>query len=127
MSDPQETPQADAGMFHPMEGMGTAEKYNENVREVVGDGTPYLRVPGLKKLMSIRVGNADLPLQIEQEFPTDHTLRRLKTVTTPLVKQAAAPDGTPVLLRSLQSHDGVWQRDERIYIEGEWEKEKAKA
>jgi hypothetical protein len=105
--------------FHPLEGLNEAEQAAANVRQFQGDGTPYLKVPGLERVTSIRVGAQEIPLEIEQRFPKDGTLRELATVSTPLISLQTGPDGVPVLLRSKQSNDGVWQ-NAPVYVAGDW-------
>lgn len=110
--------------FHPLDGLTQEEKIADNVREFVGNGTPYLEVPGLKKVQSVRVGTMDIPLTFEQEFPVDPSGNRLQSVSAPLIALKRTPNGKQVLLRGIQSNNGIWQDGEKIYVQGDWEAEK---
>ncbi|MEO7718160.1 MAG: hypothetical protein ABIY70_18310 [Capsulimonas sp.] len=107
-------------MFHDLSGMTQDETAADNVRQFVGTGTPFLAVLGLTLLQGVRVGSMALPLTIEQEFPTDQTMKRLQVQTSDLVKLETSPDGEPFLLRSKQSNDGIWQKDIPIFVTGVW-------
>lgn len=108
-------------MFHQLDGLTVQEQQAENVREFVGDGTPYLKVPGLKdQPKSVRLGHTFLPMTITQDFPTGIP-GRLESVTSPLYILQHQADGMPVLLRSQQSNDGVWQKDVPVFVQGDWE------
>lgn len=108
-------------MFHPLPGPTPAEELAGDVRTFVGDGTPYLKTPGLRVVISVRCGTAPIPLVIEQEFPEDQTLTRIVKRPTPLIRRELLLDGTPVLLRGVQSNDGIWQAGEPVYVRGEWD------
>lgn len=110
-------------MFHPIEGLTQAETAAANVREFKGDGSPYLHVPGLKKLAGVRVGPQIIPLEIEQRIPTSPSLTEFETVKTPLVVVETAPTGERILLRSIQSNNGIWQDGMPVYVAGEWDAE----
>jgi hypothetical protein len=107
-------------LFPPIEGMEKREIRRENTHEFKGDGTPYLRVPGCLKVDEVRVGNELLPPSIEQEYPTDMTLRRLTAMQLPGYYLTKAADGTPVLLRAVISNDGIWQDGVSVWVTGEW-------
>lgn len=107
-------------MFHRLGGITTEEVMAGNVRAFKGDGTPYLSVPNLTEVLSVRVGKSDIPLSIQQESPTDHTGKRLIITNVPLVHLATSPEGEQILLRSVQSNDGIWQDGETIYVGGIW-------
>ena len=109
------------GYFHPVAGVDRREEVAANTRAFKGDGTPYLKVPGLLKVEGIRVNFAELPLVEKREYPVDHTHQRLMTDEFPTVALEQAQDGTPVLLRSITSNDGLWQDGEPIYVTGEWD------
>lgn len=108
-------------MFHPLEGITAQEAQAANVKQFAGDGTPYLKVPGLKSVKSVRIGTQVLPMEIKQRFPKDSTGKELIETTSPMVQVQNGPDGTPILLRSIQSNDGVWQAGAQIFIQGDWE------
>lgn len=107
--------------FPSLEGLGEVEHIAQNTRVFEGNGTPFLRVPGLKTLEKVAVGTQEVPLTEEREYPTDGTGLRLKSQTLKIVDVQIAPDGTPVLLRSIYSNDGIWQKGARIYVTGEFE------
>lgn len=108
-------------MFHPLEGLTRQEHSAANVRVFEGDGTPYLRVPGLRKLESVRVGTVVVPLSTEIEIPEDHTLTRLRRIPVPLLDVQETPEGERILLRSQMSNDGVWQTGVKVYVAGDWD------
>lgn len=107
--------------FAPIAGLDEREEVLANTRQFMGDGTPFLKCPGLKKLEAVRIGNQILPAEIVQEYPKDHTLARLETVSMPMVVLAHAADGTPVLRRNVCSNHGMWQSNVEFSVTGEWD------
>ncbi len=112
-----------AGDFHALPGITKPEKEAGDVRQFTGDGTAYLHVPGLVTVLGVRVGEQEIPLSIEQEFPIDSTGKRTETVETPLIALVDSPSGEKILLRGMQSNHGIWQDGAPIYVKGEWEDE----
>lgn len=113
--------------FHPLVGISEEERSAKNVRQFVGDGTPVLKVPGLKEVTSVRVGTADIPLTMTEQVPIDVDARRHETHEIALIKLDKAPDGTPILLRSIKSNNGMWQAGVPVFVGGKWEGEKVAA
>ena len=113
--------------FHPMVGISTEERAAKNIRQFVGDGSPVLKVPGLKEDTSVRVGTVDIPLTMTEEVPLDIDAKRHETHEIALIKLDKAPDGTPTLLRSIKSNNGMWQAGVPIFVGGKWGDEKASA
>lgn len=110
-----------AAIFSPVVQAATPQEGTE-VRSFVGDGTPYLPLPGCKSVSSVRVSGVEVPPFVENKFPVgqgdnQEFIRQL----WPLYELSAAEDGTPVLLRSVQSNDGIWQQGAVVTIGGEWE------
>jgi hypothetical protein len=114
-------------MFHEIVGLSAKQKASADYRSFEGDGSPYLKVPGLKKIKAVRVGQVDVPLTIEQQIPTDATLKNFETQTVEMVKLVNTPEGEQVLLRNLQSNDGMWQKGVPVYVAGDWESAKGAA
>lgn len=110
--------------FHPIAGVPTEERMAKNIRQFVGDGTPLLKVPGLKEVTSVRVGSADIPLSIEERVPTDPDAKLHQTVEVALIKLDKLEDGTPVLMRSVKSNNGMWQNGVAVYVGGKWSGDK---
>jgi hypothetical protein len=108
------------GHFHPVAGIDKREEVAANTRAFAGDGTPYLKVPGLLAVIAVRVNHAELPLSETREYPTDHTHQRLMAEEFATVSLQHSQDGCPILLRSILSNDGMWQKDEPIYVTGDW-------
>jgi hypothetical protein len=96
------------------------EQLAANTREFIGDGTPYLKVPGCVKVESVRVGQQVIPLAEIRNYPTDATLQRFDQVTEPMIALEQGNDGTPVLMRSQLSNDGIWQKDKPVYVTAQW-------
>lgn len=119
-----------SALFHPLGGRTQEEVDSGEVRVFriekteTGLGTPYLKVPGLKALLSVRVGNTVIPMEIAQRFPANNDFTDKIRTSWPMVSVVRDPeDGQPVLLRSVQSNDGIWQEGVPIYVGGEWEEE----
>lgn len=110
-------------MFHALNGLTAQEAQAANVRQFVGDGTPYLKVPGLSdgSIKSVRLGNQYLPLEMTQSFPLNPQGTQFEDVTSPMILAAPGPDGVMILLRSIQSNDGIWQKDVPVYVQAEWD------
>ena len=91
-------------------------------RSFVGDGTPYLAVPGLKKLTGVQVGRVACPLTETRRYPTNPDQTEYEDVEEPLFQLATNPaTGQPTLLRSTNSNHGLWQKGETILVFGDWE------
>lgn len=110
--------------FHRLDAITKQEKEAANVRVFEGDGSHILRVPGLVTLEGVRVGPQSIPLTEDIEVPVDPQHSRKEIQSVSLVKLEVTPDGEEVLLRSLLSNDGLWQAGAKIYVAGEWAKEK---
>lgn len=106
-------------MFHRLDALAPEESA-ENTRQFDGDGTPYLKVPGLMKVESVRIGKTSLPLEMEMEWPTDPSLTTIQKAMVPFVVLEHTEEGEAVLLRSMQSNDGIWQKGQKIFVTGAW-------
>lgn len=98
----------------------------DGLRTFEGDGTRFLAVPGLKTLHGLFVGGVPLPLAIEESYP-DNATDNLPNQTVheiPLVAIDRMDDGTPVIVRSIKSNDGTWQRGVKVQVDGDWEDDK---
>ena len=95
-------------------------------RTFVGDGTPLLKTPGLKKVDGVMVGNLSIPISIKEKYPTSPMLNEVSVVDEPLFA-IRVMDGETYLLRSLRSNHGMWQKDVEIRIMGDWDEDAATA
>lgn len=115
-------------LFHPLQGMTQDEAQSANVREFKGNGTPYLPVPGLLDVTGVRIGTQEIPLTLRQKFPESASNFAQKyDVELPLIQLVHDTNGQPILLRSQQSNNGVWQEGVTIYVAGEWDEKKRPA
>jgi hypothetical protein len=90
-----------------------------------GNGTPFLPVPGLKKVTSVAVGQPDaiIPLTEKREYPIEDG--KSETRDEQLIDLQINPaDGAATLLRSELSNDGIWQSGVSIFVTGEWDGDK---
>ncbi len=108
-------------MFAALEGLNAQEMYAANVRTFVADGTPYLFVPGLKSVSSVRVGGTTIPLEEMREFPMDADHKRFISIPIPLISLQFDSSGNAILLRNELSNDGIWQPGVNVYVGGEWD------
>jgi hypothetical protein len=113
-----------SNQFHSLTGLTAQERDASNVREFTGDGTPYLKVPGLKSVSYVRVGGTVVPLEHEQAFPNPDDLRATVTETEKLIDLQFDAQKTPILLRSKQSNHGLWQAGVPVFVGGEWSDDK---
>lgn len=112
------------GLF-PARPVPVAPPPGETVRAFVGNGDVELPVPGCKRATSVRVGMADIPQYVTNKFPVGQgDPQEMISQDWPLWMLATADDGTPVLRRSMQSNDGIWQEGVQILVAGEFEPEK---
>lgn len=107
-------------MFHPDPAVAERRDDPINARVFKGDGTPYLRVPGLVALEKVVIGNMTIPFSEARAYPIDVSLQRHQTVQEPLIHVTRDNDGTPVIMRSLVSNDGLWQKDANVTVIGCW-------
>lgn len=110
--------------FYALEGLTQREAENANTRVCEGDGTPYLKVPGLREVTAVRVGNREIPLVAPLEFPVDLSGTQIYRTEEPMISLHMGNDGVPVLLRNTRSNDGVWQVGP-VYVSGVWDEEPA--
>jgi hypothetical protein len=108
------------GLFHRPEGLTQAER-GMNIKEFTGDGSPGLRVKGLKEVHSVQIGRIQVPIERDYKFPHNADFAQKVQITLPHVMIVEGPDGEALLMRSVHSNDGVWQKGEKIYVGGVWE------
>lgn len=114
-------PTEGVGRFHDPSHVEEREVIDAKTRKFEGDGTPFLIVPGCKSVEAVRVGTIDLPPFEERRYLHDLTGVPGDTVREPLWSLSQTPDGRPVLLRSLLSNLGHWQKAQPVFVTGEWE------
>lgn len=102
--------------------MDKIAQQDARTRAFVGDGSVYLRVPGLKSVEAINVGGADVPPKHTQKLVQNLSMETYPE-TIDLFRLGRAMDGTPVLVRNKQSNFGIWQKGAMIYVRGEWEED----
>lgn len=95
-------------------------KIPSNAKVIDGNDKPYLPVPGLTKLESVRfLGANDVLSEITYELPTNPTYTRFKDVVEP-VFELSEYEGSPVLLRNAMSNHGIFQSSAKFVIAGDW-------
>lgn len=114
-----------ATMARPEDLVGQDEA--KRAREFKGNGTPFLKVPGCKSVEKVFVGGTELPATITQKFPVDADAKDLVSQEWPMYDLSPDETGTPTLLRSTVSNDGIWQDGISITVVGEWDDEKKPA
>lgn len=97
------------------------ESIRENTRTFVGEGSLFLKVPGLKKLEAVFMGNENLHRTDVRRYPIDPNHTQFENDELPLIQFTRLPDGTPVLLRSVVTNDGIFQSGVYFSVQGEWE------
>jgi hypothetical protein len=97
------------------------EVIRENTRTFVGEGTLFLKVPGLKSLEAVYMGREQLHRTDVRRYPIDPNHTQFENDELPLVQFTHLPDGTPVLLRSVISNDGIFQSGFMFSVQGEWD------
>lgn len=90
-------------------------------RTFEGTGDAFLPLPGCKSVSRVLVGNVEIPAYVSQKFPTDNDAKDHVTAEWPLYDLSEDDTGTPCLMRSVQSNDGIWQAGVKITVVGEWE------
>jgi hypothetical protein len=94
---------------------------DENTRAFLGDGTPFLRVPGLRRVTRVVCeGGIEIPLEHSEQVVADAG-GRLEMDAFPMLALDEAPDGCPILLRHEKSNDGLWQDRFAFFVSGEWD------
>lgn len=105
--------------FATLSTLSAADQAAGRTREFAGDGSPFLRVPGLVSFTAVRIGTTDIPLTERRKYPTNGSLTAFQDVDEPLFFLDRDAQG-PVLLRSEISNNGLWQSGQPVYITGEW-------
>ncbi|HEX9997012.1 MAG TPA: hypothetical protein VGB45_07715 [Abditibacterium sp.] len=106
------------------------EQLAGKTRPFTGDGTAFLKVPGLLSLLAISVatstGRVQLPLQDERLYMVhpDETVPRTGE-TEDLFALDTETYEVPVLERSEISNGGIWQKNVIFYVTGEWAEDAA--
>lgn len=106
--------------FHSLQTARRGQETDANTRMFTGDGTPFLRLPDLKTVEVVRLGSTVLPFTERRRYPLDADGNHHQEVTHELLTIEVDEDGTPVLLRSKLSNDGIWQKGATIAVTGEW-------
>ena len=97
-----------------------------NVRKFFGDGTNHLVIPGIQEIERVWIGSTEIPLFEKLEFPADGSEKpRMWVHNHQMLAIDRTSEGNTVLLRSERSNDGIWQKDQPIYIKGTWKDKKA--
>lgn len=115
------------GRFADVGSLQIQETVNARTRKFVGNGTAFLVVAGLVALDGIRIGANPIELTEKRHYPKDAAGQLLEEVQEPLISVDKTPDGRTVLLRSVLSNHGVWQKGEVVYVTGEWDSDTAEA
>jgi hypothetical protein len=92
-------------------------------RTFQGTGDAFLPLPGCKSVSRVLVGDVELPPYVAQKFPIDNDAKEHVATEWPLYDLSEDDSGTPCLMRSVQSNDGIWQSGVSITVVGEWEEE----
>lgn len=111
-------------MFHSAPSVTQADVATGKVRQFTGSGTPHLRVPGLIGLPDkVRVGATEIPARSPYALPDNRLTdnRPVHASDLPNFSRTEDVDGTPLLLRSMRSNDGIWQAGAPIAVWGDWE------
>lgn len=90
-------------------------------RTFEGTGNGFLPLPGCKSVSRVLVGNVEMPAYVSQKFPVDADAKNHVSADWPLYDLSEDETGTPCLMRSVQSNDGIWQAGVQITVVGEWE------
>lgn len=106
--------------FHPIADLAQREAVGANTRRFMGEGTLFLKVPGLKTLHAVAQGGVAFPEKRLVRYPVDLS-NRLEEVELDLFHHTHLPDGTPILMRSLVSNDGYFQSQVPWDVTGEWD------
>jgi hypothetical protein len=109
--------------FHPIGGLSQQQAEQANTRSFTGDGSPYLKIEGsrLVNLERVRVGTLEVPLSEERIYPRDASMSNFQNEPEALVQVVDQPDGSQVLMRSILSNDGIWQKNVPVFLTGDWE------
>lgn len=102
--------------FHNVATIQEEKKAKSGLTAFVGDGTPVLRVPGLKEVKKLFIGNEELPLKIKELQLVD-SAGNTEPVEIDMVQLTKDAEGE-ILLRNKKSNDGIWQDGQKFYIEG---------
>ena len=107
-------------LFHTMDTHLSDPETRKRVRTFEGTGTYLLPVPGAREVTAVWVRGTAQPKEVVNLLPMDPDGKILKEHRHPGFKLDKLPDGTPVLLRSKQLNDGIWQ-ETAIEVEGDWD------
>lgn len=115
------------GLFTNPQAVTVEEKRSGTVKQFKGNGTAFLKAPGLKSISHIRVGMLDMPLLEVRRYPANDNFEEKISQTRPLVMVETDENGVSTVMRSAESNDGIWQDGVQIWIWGEWEEKSAPA
>lgn len=99
------------------------EQYDQRTTRIFrGSGTAFLPVGrGCLRVDAIRVGPMPQEELIVHEMPTDASLSRVLPFGHPGWRLITGLDGIPLLQRTKFSNFGEWQKDQEIFVMGEWD------
>lgn len=105
--------------FHPIAPLDKATKEKEGFVMLVGNGTPMLECPRLKKLKRVFIGDVELPLKLTETYLIGGG--KTEDVTLDMVRvEQPEKNGSPILLRNIKSNNGIWQEGQAIFIDGDF-------
>lgn len=111
-------------LFHPNENPSAEDMARGDLRQFTGNGGKLLRVPGLKELTGLKLGNMTVPLSMIHKFKDMSDPEHSKiSVDLPLIQYSTDSDGCPALMRAIFSNDGIWQAGMVINVYGVWDEE----
>ena len=110
-----------AGAFAPLHTYEQNEAGKENTRLFYGDGTEYLRCPGLLSVEKVRAAGVDWPAGRVDQVMLDASGKNFGYIELPQLLLDTGADGVPILRRSRCSNDGNWQNGYGFFVSGEWD------
>jgi hypothetical protein len=99
------------------------ERDSENTRVFYGDGSPFLRCPGLLSIVKVRTCGIELPPERIDRILLDASGQNFGFMRVPIVGMIHGADGCPIVRRGTVSNDGNWQDGKEVFITGEWDPE----
>lgn len=113
--------EAPAHAFPRLDTYAENERDNENTRVFYGDGSPFLRCPGLLSLEKVRLSGFDLPKERIDRIVLDTSGQNFGYMRVPIVALMQGADGCSIVQRGQVSNDGNWQDGIPIFVTGEWD------
>lgn len=110
--------------FEPSQQILDQQYDTRTTRRFKGTGTAFISMPGCLEVQQVRLPGLIHQADLIMDVPMDGSERpQYATFKTKAYRLINGIDGTPLLQRSRNCNDGIWQTGMDVYVTGKWDEE----